>query len=130
MTNLGCAEPGAALGTSWVLKARCRDMSPEIFFPSDGAGVKVARRYCAECQVRPACLQYALDNHIDHGVWGGASERARQRIARGREGAGPTTVVGVRPTAPSSPPEETSRGKGGRAVQLFGPARRAAHPGR
>jgi len=70
--------------TSWMLQARCRGLAPEIFFPNDGAGVEVARRYCAECQVKDACLTYALDNHIDHGIWGGASERARRRIAGAR----------------------------------------------
>jgi WhiB family redox-sensing transcriptional regulator len=29
-------------------------------------------------------LEYALGNHIDHGVWGGTSERERRRIARAR----------------------------------------------
>ena len=73
-------------GTAWMAMARCRDMAPEIFFPSDGPGVKVAKRYCAECLVRRACLEYALENRIHHGVWGGTSERERRRIAkRGRE---------------------------------------------
>lgn len=72
------------LATSWMLGARCRDLLPAIFFPSDGAGVEIARRYCAECPVRSECLEFALEHHIDHGVWGGASERERRRIARSR----------------------------------------------
>jgi WhiB family transcriptional regulator, redox-sensing transcriptional regulator len=72
--------------TSWMDLARCRDVAPQIFFPNDGAGVEVARRFCAECLVRVQCLEYALENHIQHGVWGGASERARRRIARKRKG--------------------------------------------
>ncbi|HTT89390.1 MAG TPA: WhiB family transcriptional regulator [Acidimicrobiales bacterium] len=71
-------------GTSWVLEARCRDEPPELFFPHDGAGTEAARRYCANCPVRGPCLEYALDNHIQHGVWGGMSERARRRINRDR----------------------------------------------
>ncbi len=67
--------------SSWMLEARCRDLSPTIFFPSDGAGVEVARRYCAQCPVTAQCLEFALENHIDHGVWGGASERERRRIS-------------------------------------------------
>jgi WhiB family redox-sensing transcriptional regulator len=74
----------ADLATSWMLRARCRDLPPSVFFPSDGAGVEVARRYCAECAVRVQCLEYALKYHIDHGVWGGASERERRRIAHSR----------------------------------------------
>jgi WhiB family transcriptional regulator, redox-sensing transcriptional regulator len=74
----------ADLATSWMLRARCRDLPPAVFFPSDGVGVEVASRYCAECPVKVECLEYALEHHIDHGVWGGASERARRRMAHRR----------------------------------------------
>jgi WhiB family transcriptional regulator, redox-sensing transcriptional regulator len=67
-----------------MARARCRGLSPEIFFPIDGKGVEAARRYCAECPVRARCLDYALENHIEHGVWGGASERERRIILRRR----------------------------------------------
>ncbi|HTV10460.1 MAG TPA: WhiB family transcriptional regulator [Acidimicrobiales bacterium] len=77
-------EIAADAGSSWTAKARCRDLPPAIFFPSDGLGVTVACRYCAECPVREPCLEYALQHRIEHGVWGGASERERGRIARGR----------------------------------------------
>lgn len=70
--------------TSWMAQARCHDLPPEIFFPSDGAGVEVARHYCAECAVRRECLEYALANAIEHGVWGGESERSRRRMTRDR----------------------------------------------
>jgi WhiB family transcriptional regulator, redox-sensing transcriptional regulator len=82
------------MGTSWMDRARCRNVDPEVFFPSDGMGVREAQRYCAECLVRESCLEYALENHIQHGVWGGMSERARRRIAhrRLRALARPATV--------------------------------------
>jgi WhiB family transcriptional regulator, redox-sensing transcriptional regulator len=70
--------------TNWFSHARCRNQPPALFFPSDGAGVEIARKICAPCPVRAACLDYALTCHIKHGVWGGSSERARQRILRNR----------------------------------------------
>jgi WhiB family redox-sensing transcriptional regulator len=69
---------------SWMLNARCRDAAPGAFFPSDGVGVDRARQVCAECAVQAECLEYALEFRIDHGVWGGCSERERRRILRQR----------------------------------------------
>jgi WhiB family redox-sensing transcriptional regulator len=74
--------------TNWMVKGKCREMPPATFFPSDGVGVDAARQICQECPVRVQCLEYALENRIDHGVWGGASERERRRIARSRRLAG------------------------------------------
>ena len=69
---------------AWMDHARCRTLSPTEFFPSDGVGVEVAKRVCAECPVKSECLEYALTYRIDHGVWGGCSERERRRILRSR----------------------------------------------
>ncbi|MGQ0805962.1 MAG: WhiB family transcriptional regulator [Actinomycetota bacterium] len=68
----------------WMLRALCRERAPEVFFPSDGVGVERARKICGECPVKDECLEYALTYRIDHGVWGGASERERRRILRAR----------------------------------------------
>ena len=65
-------------------RASAGSMDPALFFPSDGIGVQVAQKTCAECPVKSPCLEYALDNRVDHGVWGGTSERERRRILRRR----------------------------------------------
>ena len=79
----------------WMAQGNCRDEPPGTFFPSDGVGVEIARRICATCPVKGPCLEYALRNRIDHGVWGGCSERERRRIARQRRlDARPTTAAG------------------------------------
>ena len=70
--------------TAWMAEGLCRMYPPATFFPSDGVGVEVAKRLCATCPVKPQCLDYALDNRIDHGVWGGTSERERRRILKSR----------------------------------------------
>jgi WhiB family redox-sensing transcriptional regulator len=75
----------------WMARGNCRDHPPATFFPSDGVGVEVARRICASCPVKSPCLEYALRNGVDHGVWGGASERERRRIARQRRLAAATS---------------------------------------
>ena len=70
------------MDTEWMSRSRCKGMDAGLFFPSDGVGVLAAQRICAQCAVALPCLQYALDNRIDEGVWGGASERERQRLLR------------------------------------------------
>lgn len=69
---------------AWMLDAICRGAAPTEFFPSDGLGVEAAQRVCAMCPVKAECLEYALEHRIEHGVWGGASERERRRILRRR----------------------------------------------
>ena len=66
--------------TGWMHEGNCRIYPPATFFPSDGVGVDHARKICASCPVTEPCLEYALDHRIEHGVWGGHSERYRRRI--------------------------------------------------
>jgi len=70
--------------TAWMLRGNCRLYPPSTFFPSDGVGVDKARKICVGCPVTGSCLEYALENRIDHGVWGGCSERERRRILKRR----------------------------------------------
>jgi WhiB family transcriptional regulator, redox-sensing transcriptional regulator len=70
--------------STWMELGNCRHEPPTTFFPSDGVGVELAKRICATCPVSGPCLEYALENRIDHGVWGGTSERQRRRILKAR----------------------------------------------
>ena len=84
------AGSGAAEQT-WMARARCRGHAPQEFFPSDGVGVERAKKLCVQCPVKVECLEYALSYRIDHGVWGGCSERERRRILRRRR----LTLAGI-----------------------------------
>ncbi|GAA1228374.1 WhiB family transcriptional regulator [Prauserella halophila] len=73
----------------WVQDAACRDEDPELFFPvSDtGPGSQQAARakaVCARCPVRDLCLQQALDNGLDFGIFGGLTQEERRELARRR----------------------------------------------
>ena len=72
------------LDLQWMRDGSCRHYPPGAFFPSDGVGVDAARAICGSCPVKAECLEYALDAKIDHGVWGGCSERERRRILKRR----------------------------------------------
>jgi len=74
---------------SWMQAGRCAGFDTATFFPSDGVGVLQAIQICRTCIVQDRCLDYALVNGITIGVWGGVSERGRQKLRRSaRRGAG------------------------------------------
>jgi WhiB family redox-sensing transcriptional regulator len=71
----------------WWHSAACRDEDPELFFPVSNMGpgaaqTAKAKAVCARCPVREQCLRYALDNGLDHGVFGGFTEDERRDLVR------------------------------------------------
>ncbi len=68
----------------WQTHARCAEVDPEIFFPERGGSSKAARAVCSECKVKTECLEYALNNKEQFGIWGGTSERERRRLRKER----------------------------------------------
>jgi len=67
----------------WQERALCAQTDPEAFFPEKGGSTREAKRICLGCEVKDACLEYALANDERFGIWGGLSERERRRIKRG-----------------------------------------------
>ena len=68
----------------WQAEARCTQVDPEIFFPERGGSSKAARMVCKGCPVQGICLEYALNNKEQFGIWGGTSERERRRLRKDR----------------------------------------------
>jgi WhiB family redox-sensing transcriptional regulator len=71
----------------WRSKAACLEADPELFFPLTDQGPSLAQarealEFCGGCQVREACLSWALDQEIGHGVWGGTTEHERRTAKR------------------------------------------------
>ena len=71
----------------WRQLAACRDEDPELFFPVSEMGpgarqIDHAKAVCAACPVRAHCLDYALDNALDHGIFGGTTEAERRSLRR------------------------------------------------
>lgn len=67
----------------WQNFAACLGMDPALFYAGGTAPIE-AQEACNRCPVRETCLEYALTNRIDHGYWGGCSERQRRRILKQR----------------------------------------------
>lgn len=95
MTHYTGAVPESASVADWRDLAACRETNgsgkplhdPELFFPAGETGAALgqaeeAKRACARCPVIDACLQYALQQQIEHGVWGGLTERERREMRR------------------------------------------------
>lgn len=81
---------------SWADFANCADMSTALFFPfehekpgfvqarNQNPLALEAKRVCAGCDVREDCLEFAITQRIDHGIFGGLDEIERRRFARER----------------------------------------------
>lgn len=80
-------NPSPARGevTDWRALAACRDVDPELFFPTAPAGAALAaaeRRalaVCAGCPVLADCRTWAVAEQ-PHGIAGGLTERARAAL--------------------------------------------------
>ncbi|MDX3026181.1 WhiB family transcriptional regulator [Streptomyces acidiscabies] len=70
-------------GESWGARAICRTADPEELFV-EGAAQNRAKAACTGCPVRTECLAYALDHRIEHGAWGGMTDRERRALLRRR----------------------------------------------
>jgi WhiB family redox-sensing transcriptional regulator len=87
----------------WQLRSKCWGLNPDVFFPVvsggkrvDGVGsldweqAQIASSICHgiqdnnPCPVRVECLEYAIANSEDYGVWGGTTEKERVKIRRSR----------------------------------------------
>jgi WhiB family redox-sensing transcriptional regulator len=67
---------------AWQAQALCAQTGADFFFPEPGSSVREAKRICAMCDMRPACLEYALEHDERFGVWGGLSEKERLTLRR------------------------------------------------
>ncbi|MDE8649077.1 WhiB family transcriptional regulator [Rhodococcus qingshengii] len=67
---------------TWRWSALCAQSDPDEFFPDkQGRGGSVlAKRVCARCPVSAECLDFALENHEEYGIWGGKTRRERRAL--------------------------------------------------
>jgi WhiB family redox-sensing transcriptional regulator len=87
----------------WRAYAACADYDPDLFFAPGALEHKLAKKVCRRCPVRSQCLTYAMDEPVDHGIWGGLTERERRRYRR-KAGSGDWRAL-VAPTRPPLTPQ-------------------------
>ncbi len=74
----------ADLVPAWHRDAACAGEPVGIFLPGLGERNTAAMELCGRCPVRRDCLDWAIAEQINHGVYGGMSPAARRAHARGR----------------------------------------------
>jgi len=57
--------------------------------------IAAAKAVCQRCDVRLACLEWAMATGQDAGVWGGLSEEERRALRRARQRGEPSRLVAV-----------------------------------
>lgn len=72
---------------SWRDSASCRSTDPDLFFPVGTTGpaisqIESAKAVCRACPSVEPCLEFALANNQDSGVWGATSEEERRKLRR------------------------------------------------
>ncbi|MGP3979842.1 WhiB family transcriptional regulator [Streptomyces sp. KR80] len=70
---------------NWRQDAACRNADPELFFPIGNSGpaavqVQQAKALCRRCPVTDQCLDWALENNQESGIWGGLEEEERRAL--------------------------------------------------
>lgn len=83
-TTLAPLSPITVKGIAWQDDALCAEVGGDVWFPEEHESPRQAKEVCRRCPVRVECLEYALDNDLRFGVWGGTSERERQKIRKQR----------------------------------------------
>jgi WhiB family redox-sensing transcriptional regulator len=97
------------LRADWYSDAACVGMDPGIFFP-EWTGPEAARRTCSGCPVRSKCLDYAVANRIEHGIWGGLTEDERAAMRRRRRSGAQIDRSGGGPASGSASTGEPAPG--------------------
>jgi WhiB family redox-sensing transcriptional regulator len=72
---------------NWRDDAACIGVSIDVFFiDNKGRDAKTklaeAKQYCDSCRVRENCLNYAMNNNIYVGIYGGISNKKRREMKR------------------------------------------------
>lgn len=67
--------------------AVCASIGGDFWFPEVGESdvAKFAKQVCQGCPIQEPCLEYAIAEHTEVGIWGGLTGRERVRLRLSRE---------------------------------------------
>ena len=70
--------------SDWRDGAACAEINGDLWFPEKGEAQVAARavKVCNTCPVKKQCLNFAIENEIRDGIFGGKSAEARRYLRR------------------------------------------------
>lgn len=83
---LGTIPDSKSSSEAWMLEGICRNIDPDLWFPDAGGSTRAPISMCQRCPVKQRCLDYAMDNEIEYGVWGGTSNKQRKAMRAASSG--------------------------------------------
>lgn len=85
----GCVMTATATdyAADWREAGACLGADPDLFFPISQTGLTLAqiaraKSVCSGCEVRLACLRFAVETKERHGIWGGTTPDERRNELR------------------------------------------------
>lgn len=71
----------------WMDYAKCHMGDGITWFPEQGQRHLIieAKKFCVDCPAKQRCLDWALNNEIMYGVWGGRSSKEREKTLSARK---------------------------------------------
>ena len=64
----------------WQFQAMCSLENSEIFFSGLASRVAKAKAICSACPVQKQCLDFAISNNIEEGIFGGLTPNERKSL--------------------------------------------------
>lgn len=65
----------------WIEKVACKPEQMNLFFSELKSKVAKAKAICDTCPVAKECLDFALSEEIEFGIFGGATPQERKAMA-------------------------------------------------
>ena len=58
----------------------CKDVDTNLFFSELKSKIEKAKTICNSCPVKSECLEFALNDGIEFGIFGGATPQERKQL--------------------------------------------------
>lgn len=62
----------------------CAQTDPDEWFPDAGGSANKVKAMCNDCPLINECLEFAIQNGEQWGIWGGETYRKRRKIMQAR----------------------------------------------